>query len=155
MHFNELIIRMRTQALGGLAAAGVAWAGVSANVAISSEEAAVGFLALLLLWCGIAAMDRCYYSRLLQGAVKELRAVEKRSQGRLWLSTRIERHCGKGECRGTVLFYGLPAVALVMAAVFAWIDQDNRCTEATASSTPHRAALLQNHHPRETAAQCL
>jgi hypothetical protein len=96
MHFNELLIRLRTQALGAVATI-VTAAGFLVNRQISDEPWwAVSAVSLLLLiaWCTLWMIDVCYYSRLLRGAVNALLKVEKESDGRINLSTEIERLFG-------------------------------------------------------------
>jgi hypothetical protein len=105
MHFNDLIIRLRFQALAGLA-------GISAIVSIvgrsGSQSAGVSsnvlggfFLLLVPLWIAIWVLDRFYYDKLLTGAIKAIRDLES-SKGRpshvppsILLSTTIEREFRK------------------------------------------------------------
>lgn len=95
MHFNELLIRLRTQALGAVATI-VTAAGflVSRQMPLSAEPwwavSAVSVL-LLLAWCTLWMIDVCYYSRLLRGAVNCLLKIERESHGELDLSSSIER----------------------------------------------------------------
>jgi hypothetical protein len=79
MHFNDLLIRLRTQALAGVAALS-AIAGIfgksGAEVQTSWKMAAGIFFLLCLLWIAIWIIDFCYYNRLLVGAVTALLEIE-------------------------------------------------------------------------------
>lgn len=101
MHFNDLLIRLRTQALAAVAA-------LSALVSIftktdpgylhvSWEIATTVFCGLAVFWVAIWAIDRFYYTRLLIGAVIALREIENESQKEnpnlaIGLSTKIEEY---------------------------------------------------------------
>jgi hypothetical protein len=84
MHFNELLIRLRTQALGGLTGI-VALSGLAINFAQRPESKAqweILFGTLLffaLAWVALWILDLCYYNPLLQGAVDALVAHESRT----------------------------------------------------------------------------
>jgi hypothetical protein len=99
MHFNDLLIRLRTQALGGVAALSTLvglFAKTSASVHTSWKIAAVFFLFVCFLWVAVWIIDFCYYNRLLLGAVVALIALEERSKTEMRvrhidLSTMIER----------------------------------------------------------------
>jgi hypothetical protein len=99
MHFNDLLIRLRTQALGGVAALSTLvglFAKTSASVNTSWEIAAVFFLFVCFLWVAIWIIDFSYYNRLLLGAVAAIEALEERSKTEMRvrhieLSTMIER----------------------------------------------------------------
>lgn len=98
MHFNDLIIKLRTQALAGVAAistlvtlfaksdvaAGGAW-GIAAFI----------FGGLSFAWLAIWIIDFSYYNRLLTGAVIAIVRLEQRSKissfvRQLDISTNIE-----------------------------------------------------------------
>lgn len=81
MHFNELILKIRTQALGALAAV-VTIGGVLLRTDINSNNLPWGLLAcifgiLLVFWVAIWVLDLGYYNRLLLGAVDSLLALEE------------------------------------------------------------------------------
>jgi hypothetical protein len=82
MHFNNLLIRLRTQSLGAVAAfatlAGVALRG-DVPVQVRWGTLAATFFLLAFFWLAIWILDFAYYNRLLLGAVKELIAIEKAS----------------------------------------------------------------------------
>ena len=80
MHFNDLTLRFRTQALGGLTAIGTL-----AAVFVSAKGVAASFLplffaALLILWVAAWVLDSRYYSQLLYGSVTKLRELERRTK---------------------------------------------------------------------------
>jgi len=99
MHFNDLLIRLRTQALAGVAAVstlvGIFTRTDPASIHISWQIATDVFALLIMFWVAIWAIDRCYYNRLLVGAVSALRAIEQESRKAnpslaIDLSTQIE-----------------------------------------------------------------
>lgn len=98
MHFNDLIIRLRTQSLGGVAAVATI-ATVLSRGDISHElrwgTLTVTFFLLSLFWVAVWVLDFGYYNRLLLGAVDAIIELEKQSgatryASRIDLSTRIE-----------------------------------------------------------------
>jgi hypothetical protein len=98
MHFNDLLIRLRTQALGGVAAVAVL-AAIIARGDISAtlrwEVLVASFFMLLLFWFAIYSLDTFYYNRLLEGAVDaivRLETADKKGEPfpGLQLSTQIE-----------------------------------------------------------------
>jgi hypothetical protein len=83
MHFNDLIIRLRTQALAGVAALSTL-VGIFAKTDLGSfsytwEIAGFVFSGLSLFWIAIWVLDFGYYNRLLMGAVAALLELEKLS----------------------------------------------------------------------------
>jgi hypothetical protein len=108
MHFNDLIIRLRTQALAGVAALSTL-VGVFAKTDLgpfsySWEIAGFVFIALALFWIAIWILDFAYYNKLLVGAVSALIELENRSKvsstlSQITLSTRVEE-----AVRGTLQF---------------------------------------------------
>jgi len=95
MHFNGLLIHLRTQALGAVATV-VTAAGFLLTRSPSEPwwaVFAVSFL-LLLAWCTLWMIDVCYYSRLLLGAVNALIKIEKQSGELLELSTQVQKLFG-------------------------------------------------------------
>ena len=82
MHFNNLLIRLRTQSLGAVAAfatlAGVALKG-DVPTQIRWDTLAATFFLLAFFWLAIWILDFAYYNRLLLGAVNELIKIEKAS----------------------------------------------------------------------------
>ncbi|HEY2414758.1 MAG TPA: hypothetical protein VGI40_21110 [Pirellulaceae bacterium] len=87
MHFNELTVRLRTQALGGLAGV-VAISGFAVNFSQKSGSDAqwlIFFGSLLFFafaWLAIWILDIKYYNKLLVGAVTAILDHEKKSKER-------------------------------------------------------------------------
>jgi hypothetical protein len=104
MHFNDLLIRLRTQALGGVAAlAALAAVMVRGDLAPVLQWGALmsAFVLLILFWVAVWILDMRYYNRLLHGAVKALLEIEELSRqskplSGLALSTRIEETAERG-----------------------------------------------------------
>jgi len=104
MHFNDLLIRLRTQALGGVAAlAALAAVMVRGDLAplLRWGVLACAFMLLTLFWVAVWILDMRYYNRLLHGAVKALLEIEELSRENkpasgLALSTRIEETAERG-----------------------------------------------------------
>ncbi len=79
MHFNDLLIRLRTQALGGVAAVAVLAAVIvrgDISATLRWEVLAAAFLMLVLFWVAVFLLDECYYNRLLEGAVDAIVELE-------------------------------------------------------------------------------
>jgi len=153
MHFNDLILRLRVQALAGITAV-FALSGIAVNFAAgpaTTEQWDVIFGTLLFLiaaWIAIAILDLCYYHTLLLGAVDALLEVEENSG--INLSSRIEqrfrrnrprtdderREWGRwlAERRWPLVFYGIGLAALLIAAIVTkWVSvglQDGRSQAA-------------------------
>ena len=98
MHFNDLLIRLRTQALAGVATV-VTIIGVlfrrSGSLDSRWDIIALSFLLLVVFWVAVWVLDFCYYNRLLSGAVAALLDLENLSKERHYvhyinLSTKIE-----------------------------------------------------------------
>lgn len=83
MHFNDLLIRIRTQSLAAVAAfatvAGVLLKEESISHELRWGTLIVVFVALSIFWIAIWILDFTYYNRLLLGAVKALIEIEKQS----------------------------------------------------------------------------
>lgn len=98
MHFNDLLIKLRTQALAGVAALS-ALVGIFAkteSAATNWRMASLVFAFLIAFWIAIWIIDFFYYNRLLHGAVKALVDLEKLSKTEkavrhLDISTTIEK----------------------------------------------------------------
>ncbi len=129
MHFNDLLIRLRTQALAGVAAI-TALVGLFAKgggLKFSWELAIAGLFLLCVFWIAIWVIDFRYYNRLLIGAVAAIIEVENLSVERthipeLKMSQRIEDAvAGRLPIRymtGPTIFYGLVLFALVIGLIF-------------------------------------
>jgi len=133
VHFNELIIRLRSQSLGGVAALATL-AGVvlhdTGQGAPRWRIMAAAFLLLCLIWVAIWVLDFRYYNRLLIGAVNALLDLEAKSKDSaqavgLTLSTEIENAVKKRAPRagssGRWLFYSLVMIALLAGLGFSLV----------------------------------
>ena len=122
MHFNDLLMRWRLQAMGGLAGL-VTLAGFVVGDAATLDAR---YRAMLILsgvltfgWVGVALIDLFYYRRLLRGAVNALLAIEK-SHPTITLSTAIENEAATASVVTPWIFYlcGLiPLVVIIWWAV--------------------------------------
>lgn len=131
MHFNDLIIRLRSQSLGGVAAFATL-AGVVARTNATTEFRwglfAGAFALLSIFWIAVWTLDLGYYNRLLLGAVDALLSIERDSKGsksvvQIDLSTKIEGRIRSGPetsvnsgSRSTTyqkIFYSLVLLALL------------------------------------------
>ena len=83
MHFNDLLIKLRTQAIAGVAAITTILAIVTKAVGVGEltwEIIAGVFFFLSLFWVAIWILDFKYYNRLLIGAVDALLEIEDLSK---------------------------------------------------------------------------
>ena len=86
MHFNDLIIRLRTQSIGGIAALaailGVFLTDKNSNndITFNYGLASIALLFLILFWIAIWILDLGYYNRLLEGAVNAILILEKNKE---------------------------------------------------------------------------
>jgi hypothetical protein len=100
MHFNDLLLKIRTQSLAAVAAFATI-----ASTLLKEEHISHGlrwgtltavFFALSVFWLAIWILDFTYYNRLLLGAVKALVWIEKESKtgtrvSSIYISTLIEQ----------------------------------------------------------------
>jgi len=133
MHFNDLLMRLRTQALAGVAA-------ISAVVGIftKSDTAAIQldwivagwlFIALAMFWIAIACLDLLYYNRLLLGAVNAITSLERQLKAAAFsgidLSTHIEAEFDSFHPRpvrmiGVTSFYVIVFFAIAGGAAYSF-----------------------------------
>ena len=134
MHFNDLLMRLRTQALAGVAAlstlVGIFTKTDPSSVHISWEIASAVFVGLSIFWVAIWIVDFWYYNPLLVGAVAALLKLEELSTNppatiKIDLSTLIEESVKTGFPNtftwrqrirlrfGVIAFYFLVFVALL------------------------------------------
>jgi hypothetical protein len=133
MHFNGLLLRLRSQALAGIAA-------LSTVVGIFTKEgnsdvhrdwlvATAIFIALALFWVAIWCLDILYYNRLLMGAVEALVKLEdehkQRSVHHIHMSTHIDGEFSQNlwgrklsRFSGVLWFYGIVFVVISAGALF-------------------------------------
>lgn len=170
MHFNALLIRLRSQALaavGGFATiAGVLLKSATIAPRVRWEAMAGVFFALGMLWLAIWILDFTYYHQLLRGAVKALLDLETKSGGELVLSTEIEASVRHGRTygrtpspnpdpsgtspaapppnlpRGLKVFYGLVFAILMLATAACIFAVTQTPTAGSSVSAPSAAASL-------------
>ena len=135
MHFNELLIKLRSQALGVVAAISVLVSVLlkgDASEEFRWELLSGIFFLLILFWVAIWCLDFLYYNRLLLGAVDEILRLEKMSKTysrikEIHLSTVIEKAITEGLPdtkqitiihSGRHLFYIIVLLALLAAFLF-------------------------------------
>lgn len=130
MHFNDLLMRLRSQSLAGIAA-------VSTLVGIFTKEgvpnahmgwmaATAIFVALGAFWVAIFFLDFFYYNRLLTGAVAALTALEESTKSqavtRIEMSTIIEAEFNRlprlKSFLGVLSFYIIVLVVIAVGIVF-------------------------------------
>lgn len=122
MHFNDLMMRWRLQAIGGLATlvtlAGFVVGGADNELVRYRAMLIFGSL-LFCVWIGVAVIDLFYYRRLLKGAVAALLHIESKTTD-LKLSTSIEEAAKYPGMWGPYVFYlsGLvPLIGIIWWAV--------------------------------------
>lgn len=101
MHFNDLIIRLRTQSIGGLAALAtilgiILHAQSGNNETFNYGLAVLATICLMILWVAIWVLDLRYYNRLLEGSVNAILELEKNKEEflekrKINLSSNIEK----------------------------------------------------------------
>ena len=138
MHFNDLIIRLRIQSIGGVAAL-AAILGIFLNErsgdgsnSFSYCIASIALFVLMMFWVGIFILDIFYYNRLLEGAVNAILELEQSKDDfakkkDIRLSTNIEmafrtrfKHEPKGLkviFNGRILFYAIVLFALIITFI--------------------------------------
>jgi hypothetical protein len=121
MHFNDLMMRWRLQAIGGLATVTTLAGAVVSQVSDDANRYwAMLLLSLLLLfgWVGIAVIDLWYYRSLLRGAVQSLVDIEREIPG-VSLSTDIEGEAKRAGKIAPHIFYGCALIPLVLIVAYA------------------------------------
>ncbi len=155
MHFNDLIIKLRSQSLGAVAVfATLATVIIKSDIPVKLRwEVLTGaFLLLSIFWIAVWVLDLGYYNRLLAGAVAALLTIEKNSVGaksvdRIELSTKIEETVKSGQvtnnfCR--IMFYVIVCAALVGCFGFSAYDLVF-VPRAAPSATDTRSLPKQTH----------
>lgn len=159
MHFNDLLIKLRVQALAGVAALAVL-ASIVGNVKTYSFQgtwivASACFMGLMFIWVAIWLLDRLYYNRLLIGsvaAIAELEELSKSSQSvkELNLSAHIERAVSGKSARpklwGVTAFYSIVFAILFIGFIITTLIAANypskdelRASESTPGTAAPRA----------------
>ena len=132
MHFNDLILKVRMQALGALAAVvtvgGVLLKTVSPEQHLPWEVITSVFAILFAFWIAIWVLDFRYYNRLLTGAVDALLeledAINSGAEIDFNMSHKIEDAVRgkaprkKGTLTGPFLFYTIVTLVLIVGVVY-------------------------------------
>jgi hypothetical protein len=159
MHFNDLLMRLRTQSLAGIAAVstlvGLFTKENAANLKMDWLAATAIFLAMAAFWVAIWCLDFLYYNRLLIGAVSALRTLEaktgKEQIDSINMSTTIESEfkaplpkLQSSSTIGVLLFYG---IVLIVILAGAWFSSRMYADSAPTSKPPPspRASSAQPH----------
>lgn len=154
-HFNDLISRLRFQALAGVA-------GLSASIGLFADRiagdgqtpagiATVAFGVLTWLWAALFALDFFYYNRLLLGAVAEITKVEDESRhsttiSHLGLSSTVRKTVEaslwdltwKRTLLGPLAFYGMVFLVLALLTTFSYFQAPSS-PASTANGNPGAA----------------
>ena len=119
MHSNELIIKLRVQALGGLTITGTITTAIFRR---DNDPNMLKFLLpiFLLGWIAIYFLDIYYYNRLLSGAIKEIILLEEQFKN-IKLSTKIEEEINSSQ-NGRYWFYWTIAIVLCCISISLWVD---------------------------------
>jgi hypothetical protein len=84
MHFNDLLMRLRSQSLAGIAALsafiGIFTKGGMADIHLDWVIATALLLAMTFFWVAIACLDLLYYNVLLLGAVEAIKSLEDQTK---------------------------------------------------------------------------
>jgi hypothetical protein len=127
MHFNDLLIHLRSQALGAVSVI-ITGAGLFVGHQAAAQDAGRGTLVswpasaaisllLFVAWTTLMIIDVFYYSRLLRGAVNALLKIEEESNGEIRLSTEIESMFGNARARKSLnwpmKFFYVPILLLL------------------------------------------
>jgi len=120
VHFNDLIMRWRLQAMGGMATLVT----LGGFVASDATTRTVGFRAVFILsgmltcaWMGVGFIDLFYYRKLLKVAVAGILKLENNNPS-IDLSTRIEDEAKWGGTFAPWVFYLLGLAPLI--AILVW-----------------------------------
>lgn len=120
MHFNDLAMRLRLQALAGVGAATLAAGGIFTHQGqIDVRNLGRFLVAASVAWIAIWLLDQFYYQPLLKGAVEQIVRIETWTPG-LKLSTTIEKVVGAGGRYARRAFYVLIFLILAVAGGWLW-----------------------------------
>ena len=136
MHFNDLLMRLRSQGVAGIAAISTL-VGIFTKTGVSdvqSEWLAATFIftGLTGLWIAIGCLDLLYYNRLLMGAVSALVELEANTVNGgvtgIDLSTKIDSEFRRkflaksyfARFTGVVLFYVIVLCVIGAGALFSY-----------------------------------
>lgn len=131
MHFNDLLMRLRSQSVAGIAAVstlvGIFTREGIANIHMDWLIATLIFVAMTFFWIAIFCVDFFYYNRLLLGAVSALKDLEAQTSApmRIDMSTKIEAEFHKPILNmrlhhffGVIAFYLIVWAVIIGGAIF-------------------------------------
>lgn len=135
MHFNDLLMRLRTQSLAGIAAistlVGLFTKDGATNIKMDWLAAMSIFIAMAFFWIAIWCLDFKYYNKLLVGAVTAIKDLEERTGkspiNSISMSTTIEAVFRKpspepkpkvNSTAGVFWFYVIVLLVILAGAVF-------------------------------------
>lgn len=135
MHFNDLLMRLRSQSLAGIAAVstlvGIFTKTGTTDHKIEWMAATAIFVAMACFWIAIFFLDLFYYNRLLIGAVSAVIDLESKAASfapiSINMSTLIEAEFRSPALRGkmssftgVLLFYAIVLIVIMTGAIFSW-----------------------------------
>jgi purine-cytosine permease-like protein len=158
MHFNDLLMRIRMQSLAGITALSTLiglFGGAASDDAFANWLIATAlFGAMLFVWLAIFCLDYFYYSRLLNGAVAAILALEERTQQSLRieqidLSTHIDECVRFGSRQpaplGVRQFYGVVFAFIFVASLIClrmvYVEQSKSETSNAAPAAQESPSL--------------
>jgi hypothetical protein len=119
MHFNELLIRLRVQALGGLTISGSLITAILKNEK-SYYSLKFIFPFFLIAWGAIYCLDMLYYNRLLSGAADAIIELEAKYPS-FQLSTKTANSI-RSSTKGRKWFYLIVFIGLGIISVLLWFN---------------------------------
>lgn len=129
MHFNDLIIQLRSRSLVAVTAVatvvGVFADGANLSPVSGWTLATAVFVALCVVWIAIFCLDQLYYSRLLKGSVAAItrleEAIENDQNTLISLSTQVEEEFSERKppqlVSGIIAFYAIILFLLATCAI--------------------------------------
>jgi hypothetical protein len=119
MHFNDLLIKLRIQVLGGVTLSGTLAATILKEQ--NSDSLRYVFLSFLISWVAVWVLDMGYYNRLLSGAVDGIVELEDKFP-EFQLSTKIKKSVNESwikanavMCFYLTIFFGLIAILFLLS----------------------------------------
>lgn len=154
MHFNDLLIQLRTRSLAGIGAVaaliGIFADNLNDDPYVNWVIASSIFAALAVVWVAIFFLDVFYYNRLLRGSVAAILEIEAHSKfpapnTKLQLSTKIvqefDRPIPHNTNFGVIAFYVLVFFLIFAALVLSVVEAyDSRAIPQISLSHPAPSA---------------
>ena len=117
MHFNDLLIKLRVQVLGGVTLSGTLAATIIKEQ--NSDSLKYIFSLFIVGWIAVWVLDMGYYNRLLSGAVDGIVELEDKFP-EFQLSTKIKKSVNESgiKAHGVMCFYSTILIGLIIISVF-------------------------------------